>query len=331
MKSVDPDLKFLARALELARRGEGHTRPNPPVGAVVVSRGKIIGEGWHHQAGMPHAEVEALQNAVRRGNKTKGATIYVTLEPCSKPGRVGACTDAIKAAGIARVVYASVDPNPKNRGGAKRILTRAGVACQSLADLLKGAKRSPEAEALQSELAALIRPFEKFMRTGLPYLTVKIAMTLDGRICDDRGDAKWVSSEKARRTTGKMRERVDAIMVGAWTIRKDNPCLLSHGKPNDDLLRVVVSRSGRLPHKAQVFTDGRNPTLVYRDAREAVADLGRRGCLHVLCEGGLGLAASLARLGLVDEWLTVLAPKVIGTGRIAEAVKIARVTCLQDW
>lgn len=315
---------FMLRAIELARRGEGHTRPNPAVGAVVVKGGRIIGEGWHHRAGRDHAEVDAIKNAVRRGRATQGATIYVTLEPCSRPGRVGACTDAIVAAGLARVVFGAVDPNPTNRGRAKRVLKRAGVVCERVP---AGARFAD----LNARLAALVAPFAKHVTTGLPYVTVKIAMSLDGRICDRHGDAKWVSSDRARKATGRLRERVDAILVGAETVRKDDPCLLSHGRRNDDLIRVVVSRSGRLPRTAQVFTDGRNPTLVYRDAKEALADLGRRGVMHVLCEGGLRLATSLAEAGLVDEWLTVLAPKVIGERRISEATTIRRTICMQDW
>ena len=313
------DEAFMMRAIALAKRGEGHTRPNPAVGAVVVRNGRIIGEGWHRRAGGDHAEVAALKDAVRRGHKTEGATLYVTLEPCSKPGRVGACTDAIVAAGIGRVVFGAVDPNPKNRGRAARVLAKSNIPCT---------KHQPP--TTNHHLASLIAPFAKHVTTGLPYVTVKLAMSLDGKICDDFGDAKWVSSEKARKMTGKLRERVDAIMVGAETVRKDDPSLLSHGKRNDDLIRVVVSRFGKLPKKAQVFTDGRNPTLVYRDAKEALADLGRRDVMHVLCEGGLKLAVSLAKAGLVDEWITVLAPKVIGGERIGRATGIRTVTAFLD-
>ena len=303
------------RALRLAERGLGHVRPNPAVGAVIVKGGRIIGEGWHRKAGEDHAEVVAIKSAIRRGNSTKGTTIYVTLEPCSKPGRVGACTDAIVAAGIKKVVYAVPDPNPKNRGKAKRSLAKGGVECVCMDD--------PRA-------ARLIAPFAKHVKTGLPYVTVKIAMSLDGKISDDSGNAKWISSAKARKTTGRLREKVDAIMVGGETVRKDDPSLLSHGKPNGDLVRVVVSKSGNLPRKAQVFTDGKNPTLVFGDAKAALAELGRMGMTHVLCEGGLNLARSLAAEGLVDEWLTVLAPIVIGSKSIGNAVRIGRHSCLLD-
>jgi diaminohydroxyphosphoribosylaminopyrimidine deaminase/5-amino-6-(5-phosphoribosylamino)uracil reductase len=310
----------MLRALELAAKGLGHTRPNPPVGAVVVKSGRIVGEGWHKKAGGDHAEVAAIKNARRSGASTKGATVYVTLEPCSRPGRVGACTDAIVAAGISKVVYAAQDPNPTNRGRARRVLAKAGVECEVLRD-----------RAIVAKAEDIIRPFAKHVTTGLPFVTVKIAMSLDGRICDDWGDAKWISSDSARRfTSGRLRETVDAIMVGAETVRRDDPSLLSHGRRNDDLVRVVVSRSGRLPEKARIFTDGApNETLVFDDAKKAIGELGRRGITHVLCEGGLKLAVSLAESGLVDEWMTVLAPKVVGTRRIGEATTIGRTTCLQ--
>lgn len=303
-----------------ALKGKGHTRPNPAVGAVVVKGGKIVGEGWHAKAGGDHAEVAALKAA---GEAARGATVYVTLEPCSRPGRVGACTDALIAAGVAKVVYAVADPNPKNRGKAKRALAKAGIVCERL-------KGAPD---VTRECRELIADFSKHVLTGLPYVTVKIAMSLDGRICDDCGDAKWVSSENARRLTGStLRERNDAIMVGAETVRRDNPSLLSHGERNDDLIRVVVSKSGKLPKDAQIFTDGApNKTLVFDDARKALEELGRMGVTSVLCEGGMKLAVSLAEQGLVDKWITVLAPKVIGHGKISEAKVIGEVQCLQDW
>ena len=332
----DTDADFLMRALQLAERGEGHTRPNPPVGAVVVKDGKIIGEGWHKRCGGDHAEVAAIKDALSKLPKPSkhskppkplsDATIYVTLEPCSKPGRVGACTDAIIAAGLKRVVYGSVDPNPVNRGRAKRVLSKAGIACEQI-----------DSEKVVRVCDYQIRAFRKHVTTGLPYVTVKLAMSLDGKICDDYGNARWISSAKSRKETGYLREWVDAIMVGAETIRKDNPSLLSHGKRNDDLIRVVVTRSGKLPKNAQIFTDGApNETRVFRvgkdakDLKDVLRQLGKAGVMHVLCEGGLKLARSLADAGLVDEWITVLAPKVIGSRRIGKAVVIPKASVLLD-
>ncbi len=304
---------FMHRAIALAARGCGHTRPNPAVGAVVVKGGRIVGEGWHKRAGGDHAEVAAIKSARRNGAKSlKGATIYVTLEPCSRPGRVGACTDAIAESGISRVVYAVPDPNPRNRGKAKRALARHGIACERF----RG-----DREVLD-RCDKLIADFRKHVLTGLPYVTVKLAMSLDGKICDDRGDAKWISSDGSRGVTGALREVCDAIMVGAETVRRDNPSLLSHGRRNDDLIRVVVSKSGRLPKNAQVFTDGApNKTLVFSDAKKALEELGRMGVMSVLCEGGLSLARSLADQRLVDSWVNVVAPVVIGSKPIGEALR----------
>lgn len=347
------DGDFIQRALELAGRGEGHTRPNPPVGAVVVKNGKIIGEGWHRRCGGDHAEVAAIKDA-RRNLKTsksqslEACTLYVTLEPCSKPGRVGACTDAIIAAGVKRVVYLVSDPNPKNRGKAKRALAKHGIEC------VKVCRRTCEEKAWDYCLglkplvecgSRMIAPFAKHVTTGLPFVTVKLAMSLDGKICDDRGNARWISNADSRKSAGWERARVDAIMVGAETVRRDNPSLLSHNKRNDDLIRVVVTRSGKLPKNAQVFTDGApNETKVFRvgraakgaavpvgtdpkgpvdakDLKDVLRQLGKMGVMHVFCEGGLTLARSLADAGLVDAWISFLAPIVIGSNPLKNALR----------
>ena len=319
MPEIPADAAYMNRAVQLAVRGMGRTRPNPPVGAVVVKGGRIVGEGWHRKAGGDHAEVAALKKA---GAAAKGATVFVTLEPCSKPGRVGACTDALISAGVAKVVYAVDDPNPKNRGKAKRALAKAGIECERFA----GDK------GIDADCNWLIAGFRKHVLTGLPYVIVKIAMSLDGKICDDWGDAKWISSPKMRkRTSGELRNMVDAIMVGGETVRRDNPSLLSHGKRHDELVRVVVSRSGNIPRDAQIFTDGApNETIVFDDAKRALVELGKRGITSVLCEGGLNLATSLAEQGLVDEWMTILCPKVIGKRRIGDAATIGKFECLLD-
>ena len=321
--SSDSDAQWMAAALREARKGVGHTRPNPPVGALIVKDGAVLGSGFHARAGGPHAEAAAIEDAMEKGAKdaVRGSTIYVTLEPCSVPGRVGACTDAILRAGISRVVYAARDPNPANAGKAYAALAPSGVAVERL----------PRTEGLSDAIDIMLKPFAKHIATGLPYVTVKIAMSLDGKICDSSGNAKWISSERARETTNALRREADAIMVGAETVRRDNPSLLARPAGNPDLLRVVVSRSGNLPRDAQIFTDGKNRTVVFADAREAVEELGRMGMLHVLCEGGLSLATSLAKEGLVDRWLTVLAPIVIGDGPLKEAARMAGTECLRDW
>ena len=360
------DGDFIQRALELAERGEGHTRPNPPVGAVIVRTGKIVGEGWHKRCGGDHAEVAAIKDAA---SPLQGSTLYVTLEPCSKPGCVGACTDAIIAAGIKKVVYLVPDPNPKNRGKAKRVLSRHGIEC------VKVCRQTCEEKAWDYCLglkplvewgSRMIAPFAKHVTTRLPFVTVKLAMSLDGKICDDYGNAKWISSARSRRSVGWERARVDAIMVGAETVRKDNPSLLSHNKRNDDLVRVVVTRSGKLPKNARIFTDGApNETLVFKigeayppgeasceagamrgasrrfnkdgslsaksggtplprckDLRDVLRQLGKAGVMHVLCEGGLKLARSLADAGLVDRWISITAPIVIGSRHLKDATRL---------
>lgn len=331
------DIELMKRALALAHRSEGHTRPNPPVGAVIAIGGEIVGEGRHVRCGLAHAEAAALADFARRAKvfrRSGEPTVYCTLEPCSKPGRVGACCDALIAAGVRRVVWAVGDPNPKNRGKAARRLRRAGIAAECWQKSREPAKRACADEAMR-----LIAPFAKHVTTGLPFVTVKIAMSLDGRICDQRGDARWISSASSRRFTGAMRERVDTVMVGAGTLRCDDPSLLCHTRRNDDLHRVIVTGGGALPPDARVFSDtarGRTHVCVVGSnasvrrvpkgidvvtaptLRDALVELGRRGFMHVLCEGGMKLATALAQDGLVDEWVTVLAPKVIGSRPIAE-------------
>ena len=340
------ETSFMRRALALARKSLGRTRPNPAVGAVVVKGGRIVGEGRHVRCGRDHAEVAAMKDAVaRHGAKIlRDATVFCTLEPCSRPGRVGACCDALAAAGVSRVVWACPDPNPKNANRAKRVLGKSGIRTECW----KGS-RDEEKRACAEEAAEIVAPFSKFVNEGFPFVTVKIAMSLDGRICDDSGDAKWISSAAARRETGRLRQVADAIMVGAETVRKDNPTLLPRGRANSKFLRIVVTRSCNLPRKARVFTDGaRKRTVVLCIGKSevpeklswcsqpdgigaAVACRTLKGgmavvahlmqVMHVLCEGGLELARSLAAEGLVDEWLTVLAPKVVGHSPVAKAVQ----------
>lgn len=311
----------MARAWALALKSCGHTRPNPPVGAVVVQGGRIVGEGRHRRCGGDHAEAAALKDAARRlpgidFHMAAPATVYCTLEPCSKPGRVGACCDALIAAGVKRVVWACPDPNPTNRGRAARVLRRAGIDTACWAQ-----ERSVARRTLARDIwATTLRPFAKHVTTGLPYVTVKLALSLDGRICDTMGQARWISGSASLRETATWRERADVVLVGAETVRRDNPSLLCHTRRNDDLWRAVVSRSGNLPQDAQIFTDAaKDRTLVYRDPVEAVRDLGARGFMSVLCEGGFGLARALADADLVDEWVSILCPLVIGERPLADA------------
>ena len=315
------DLAFLRLAEREARAGLGRTRPNPPVGAIVVSNGEIIGRGYHARCGEAHAEAAALASCRA---PTEGACVYVSLEPCSKPGRVGACCEALAAAKVARVVWAANDPNPVNAGRAREVLAAYGIEGVGLAEAEVAPELLAERNDIALEAAELVAPFAKRILSSLPYLTVKLAVSLDGRISDCAGRAKWISSADSRERTGRLREIADAMMVGAETVRKDNPSLLARPVANPCLHRVVVAR-GELPAEAKIFTDeAADRTIVFRSPaslREVMADLGERGFMHIVCEGGLSLARALAAEGLVDEWIEAVAPIVIGDGPLEKALR----------
>ena len=206
------DEKHMARAIELARLGEGLTRPNPPVGAVLVLEDHIIAEGWHQKAGADHAERDCLKKIPPMPVNLKSATLYITLEPCSTHGRTPPCTDIILEKGIGRVVVSVVDLNPAHAGRGLKLLEDEGV------EVVTG--------VLEEEGRALIAPFEKFITTGMPYITLKLASTIDGKIADSQGNSKWITGPEAREVVQAMRRRADAIMVGAGTVRADDPSLL---------------------------------------------------------------------------------------------------------
>ncbi len=301
------DQTWMRRALALARRGTGLTSPNPAVGAVLVRGNRVIGEGWHRRAGGPHAEVEALRDALRRGEWARGATLYVTLEPCSTTGRTPPCTEAIKAAGIRRVVVGASDPNPRHRGRGLRVLRAAGVEV-ARADAV-----------LAAESAHLNRGFNRWITTGRPWVIAKMAMSLDGRTVTAPGEDRWITGPEARRRAHELRLMADAIAVGAGTVRADNPALTvrlgarSRGKVQP--WRVVFTRSGEVPAGAAVLADRHAArTLVFQGRAwdEALADLGGRGVAWLLIEGGMGLWQSAFAAGVVDEVAVFVAPKVLG-------------------
>ncbi|MEI7851787.1 MAG: bifunctional diaminohydroxyphosphoribosylaminopyrimidine deaminase/5-amino-6-(5-phosphoribosylamino)uracil reductase RibD [Kiritimatiellales bacterium] len=289
---------FMQRALALAKRGEGLTRPNPPVGAVLVQNGQIIAEGFHKKAGLDHAERACLKSLKPKAQSLKSATLYVTLEPCSTTGRTPPCTDLILARGIRRVVIGAKDPNPVHAGRGIRILRRAGV------EVITGICRA--------EAEALIAPFAKRILTGMPYVTLKLAATLDGRIADASGKSKWITGPQARAKVQDLRRSADAIMVGAGTVRADDPSLLPRPAKGRAPLRVVVGST--LQADAKVLTDDASDrTLVMNGPlKKILRELGKHGVMHVLCEGGGELAGSLVRAGLVDEFALFIAPSLIG-------------------
>lgn len=319
------DTKWMAEAIRLARLGEGLTRPNPPVGAVVVKAGQIVGRGFHRKAGGPHAEVYALRQA---GRKASGATLYVTLEPCSSWGRTPPCTGAIISAGIKRLVCAMADPNPKHAGKGFTVLRKAGITI--------------ETGVGTAEAAGILRPFASSMLRARPYVTVKMAVSLDGRIADSSGCSQWISGPQARAYVQSLRRQGDAIMVGAGTVIKDNPSLLPRPARGRKPFRVIVDAMGSVPPKSRVFTDefSKNTILATTERcplsrQKAYARHGAqvvvlpaagrgvslptlmkalhaRGILYVLCEGGGVLFGSLMKTKLVDELVLFVAPVMLG-------------------
>lgn len=313
-------------ALALAGKGEGLTRPNPPVGAVIVKGGRLVSSGFHRRAGQNHAEIIALERA---GDRARNATLYVTLEPCSTFGRTPPCVPAIIRSGISRVVVSVVDPNPRHRGRGLALLRKAGV---------------PVAMGVcRTDGETLIGPFRKWIRSGRPYVSLKMALSFDGKTADCRGRSRWITGPRARQYVQDLRRRCDAVLVGASTILADNPSLLPHPPRGRRPLRIVLDARGAVPPDARVFNDGAAArTVVATTAlcpRERIAawqkkgagvwilpacsslvsipalmkKMGRQGLLHVLCEGGAEVASSLVRARAVDEFFFFIAPCLIGS------------------
>ncbi len=297
----------MALALAEARHGVGLTAPNPPVGAVLVRRGQVLARGWHRRAGAPHAEIEALRAAAAAGHSAAGATLYVTLEPCSTFGRTPPCVEALRAAGLARVVWGAEDPQPGHQGRAAALLGAAGLAVRS--------------GVLLEECQEILRPFSKRVACGLPWVIAKAGMSLDGRITRPAGEGQWLTGPAARADAMHLRSSCEAILVGAGTIREDDPSLTLRGDAlrsgQAQPWRAVLTRSGQLPPGAHIFTDAhRDRTLVYRgDSLEtALRDLSQRGVLSVLVEGGSQILAAAFAGGWVDEFVVYAAPLISGSG-----------------
>ena len=288
----------MREAIREARKGAGGTHPNPAVGAVIVSGQSIVAKGWHRAAGSPHAEIEALKRARQRA---RGATLYVTLEPCSTQGRTPPCTRAIIEAGLARVIFGATDPNRKHSGRAAALLSRAGIEVH--------------AGVLAGPCAALNPEWNKWISTGMPYVIAKAAMTLDGRI-NSPPESRWITSEASRQDAMKLRSRVQAILVGGGTVRVDDPQLTVRGvSPSSQPLRVVWTRSGQLPASARIFTDEfRDRTIVLRGISlgSALRELGSREIASVLIEGGGRVLGEAFDASLVDEVCFYMAPILVG-------------------
>lgn len=319
-------LHWMNRAIMLAREGEGRTAPNPPVGAVIVRDDQIVGEGFHPQAGAPHAEVFALRQA---GSAASGATLYVTLEPCSHFGKTPPCADALIAAGINAVYVGMIDPNPKVAGRGIERLRAAGIAVT--------------VGILEKECRQLIAAFTKQIETGLPYTIYKCAMTADGNTATQSGDSRWVSCSESRGRVHQLRHRVDAIMVGVDTVLHDDPLLNTRidGEQGHDPLRIVVDSHLRLPVNSRLLRQTSAAATVVaticRDRDKAVIleaagaeilllpehdghvalpalwrALGQRQVQRLLLEGGATLAGAALNAGLIDQLMLFIAPKLIG-------------------
>jgi len=268
----DSDTTFMKMALREAVKARGRTSPNPLVGAVIVKNGRVVGRGYHKKAGTPHAEVNAIRDA---GDEARGATIYVTLEPCNHQGRTPPCTEAILRGGLARVVIGMADPNPQVAGGGSRYLEDRGLevcVCSGILD---------------AECRLINRPFVKLVTTGRPWVIMKAGLSLDGRIAAGNGRPGWISNDKSRRYTHRMRDQVDGILIGIGTALADNPSLTTRlpGPGHRDPLRIVLDVNLRLPAHARMLTlDSKAKTLVFcgpRAAQARIKALSRAGAIPI--------------------------------------------------
>lgn len=294
------DETFMQAALVEAHRGIGRASPNPAVGAVLVQGRRIISSGYHRASGLPHAEIECLAAAPR--GSLRSATLYVTLEPCSTVGRTPPCTEAILRAGVKRVVIGATDPNPLHRGRGIDQLRTSGIKVTT--------------DVLGAECSQLNEAFNKWIVTGKPFVIAKCGMSLDGRLTRRPGEGRWLTGPAARRHARQLRASVDAILIGAETLRRDDPRLTTRGVRGAlQPWRVVLSRTGEMPREAHLFADKfAARTLVYRghSVRRVLADLGKRKITSVLVEGGGNVLGQVFDARLVDKVQFYLAPLLTG-------------------
>jgi len=326
MNSVE-DIKYMQRALNLAARAKGRTSPNPMVGAVIVKGDEIIGEGYHRKAGTAHAEVIALRAA---GEDARGATLYVTLEPCSHYGRTPPCANAVIAAGIKRIVIACLDPNPLVSGRGLNILKQAGI------DITTG--------VLQEEARRLNEAFFKYIQFKTPFIILKVAMTLDGKIATSTGDSRWISSEASRQYVHELRNTCDAIMVGIGTVLKDDPMLNTRLEQPEtrNPIRVIIDSRLELPLQSKIVRSAKDQRTIVFCHEQAEKDkikllkqndievimiagsmdklrleevfrvLGEREIMSILVEGGGEINGYLVENRLIDKIHCFIAPKLVG-------------------
>lgn len=321
----------MKRALELAVRGLRRTSPNPMVGCVIVKDGRIIGEGWHHEYGHPHAEIEALTDAQTHHEDVRGSTVYVTLEPCSHWGKTPPCANRLVDEGISEAVIAMRDPNPKVDGRGIEILRSAGITVTEL----------PEFEA---EAKFLNRGFVFVQKYSRPFVTVKMAMSLDGRMCLANGSSKWLTGIEARTLAHGVRAENDAVLVGVGTVLADDPELTVRNVAGMNPLRVVLDNHNRTPKNAKVFgTDGKCVVMSGESLHDTLRELAHMGVNTLMVEGGARVISSFLREGLADYVKVFVSPRILGEGRgieinagfesVAEALRLSEMrstVCGQD-
>jgi diaminohydroxyphosphoribosylaminopyrimidine deaminase/5-amino-6-(5-phosphoribosylamino)uracil reductase len=319
------DKDYMQRALNLARQAEGRTSPNPIVGAVIVKDGKVIGEGYHHHAGGAHAEVYALKEA---GNEARGATVYVTLEPCSHYGKTPPCANTLIKAGIKRVVIAMEDPNPQVAGSGIRLLNQAGI--------------ETEVGILEDEARRANEIFIKYITTNKPFVILKNAMTLDGKVATKTGDSKWISGTESRQLVHQLRDKVDGILVGIGTVLADNPRLTTRlPQGGQDPTRIVLDSRLRISLNADIINQESDAKTIIATLKSSSQEkkkmliekgveiieagagnnidlnllldsLAEREITSLLVEGGSQVSSSFLEEGLVDKLYYFIAPKIIG-------------------
>jgi diaminohydroxyphosphoribosylaminopyrimidine deaminase/5-amino-6-(5-phosphoribosylamino)uracil reductase len=314
MISRDKDERFMRVALQAARKSLGLTSPNPAVGAVLVVGNRIVARGHHREAGLPHAEIECLR---KLGTAVSpGATLYVTLEPCSTVGRTGRCTDEIIKSGVKRVVIGAIDLNPRHSGRGIEFLRNAGIEIR--------------VGVLAGECSALNEAFNKWIVTRKPFVVAKCGMTLDGRLTCRESEKRWITTPAARRHARQLRAQVDAVLIGAETLRADNPKLTSrNGRQGKQPLRVILTRSGKLPRRANLFTDRfANKTVVYRNRQLdfILRDLGKKNIISVLIEGGGDVLSQALDQEKIDKVQIYIGAKLAGGPVIAFGGRGAKAT-----
>ncbi len=293
--------EYMLEAIKEAKKGWGKTSPNPMVGAIIVKNNKVIGRGYHHKAGEAHAEINAIKDSKE---ETKNSTIYVTLEPCSTYGRTGPCTSAIIAAGIKKVVIGSTDPNPEHAGQGITILEKAGI--EVIVDIEK------------EKCLKLNEAFFKWITTGTPFVILKMAMTLDGKIATESGQSQWITGEIARNRVQELRQWSDAIIVGGETVRKDKPSLIVRTPQNwnNQPRRIIISKSlTEADAQNLMLRTPQNPEIINLDKidlSESIKKLGSENVTSILIEGGGEVASLAISSGIVDKIEFHIAPKILG-------------------